>query len=161
MLAADDSNESGGRMSDFGKVRPSGWAHSGFTLGEVLIVMAIIAILSAIAYPSYISYITRAKRATAEGFMLEVANRQERYLLDNRGYAPDIGTLGIVIPPTVSNNYTVTTTSPRAGVTTYSVDAAPTGPQATNDASCGTLTIIETGVKSVSGTGGVTKCWQQ
>jgi type IV pilus assembly protein PilE len=156
-------HESGGRMSDFGHRRRGGWKHAGFTLGEVLIVMAIIAILSAVAYPSYISYITRAKRATAEGFMLEVASRQERYLLDNRGYAADIGTLGIVIPPTVSGSYTVTTTSPRGGVTTpsYRVDAAPTGVQATNDASCGTLTIIEAGVKSVSGTGGVTKCWQQ
>jgi type IV pilus assembly protein PilE len=98
--------------------------------------------------------------------MLEVANRQERFLLDNRGYATAIGTgagqLNITIPPSVSANYDVTTTSPRPGVTTpsYSVDAAPTGGQATKDAGCGILTIIETGAKSVSGTSGTAACWR-
>lgn len=139
----------------------------GFTLLEVMIVVALIGILSAIAYPSYLSYITRANRAAAQGFMLEVSNRQERYLLDNRGYATAIGTgaglLAVTIPNNVSANYTVTTTSPRPSITTpsYSVDAAPTGTQATRDADCGILSIDETGAKSISGTGTVTSCWRQ
>ena len=137
---------------------------AGFTLFELLIVVAIIAILTAIAYPSYISYITRANRAAAQGFLLEVSNRQERFLLDNRGYAANIAAMtGLVIPPNVSANYNVTTTSPRAGIATpsYSVDAAPTGNQATRDAACGTVTIDETGVKSISGPGPLTTCWRQ
>lgn len=136
---------------------------TGFTLLEIMIVVAIVAILSAIAYPSYLSYITRANRAAAQGFMLEVSNRQERFLLDNRGYAATIGALAVVIPNNVSANYTVTTTSPRLGVTTpsYRVDAEPILSQATRDAACGILTIIETGEKSIDGSGSLATCWRQ
>lgn len=137
----------------------------GFTLLEVLMVVAIIAILSAIAYPSYLGYITRANRAAAQGFMLEVSNRQERFLLDRRAYAANIGTLAVTIPNNVSQNYTVTTVSPsaRAGAPSpsYDVNAQPTGSQATRDAACGTLTIDETGTKSISGSGSLSTCWRQ
>ena len=135
----------------------------GFTLIEVIIVVAVIAILSAVAYPSYLAYITRANRVAAEGFMLEVANRQERYLLDRRAYSASIGSL-VSVPPNVSANYTVTTTVPRTGApttTSYTVDAVPGATQLARDAACGTLTIDETGTKSISGTGTVSTCWRQ
>jgi type IV pilus assembly protein PilE len=159
-------HESGGRMSDFGHKRRGGWKHAGFTLGEVLVVMAIIAILSAVAYPSYLSYITRANRAAAQGFMLEVSNRQERYLLDKRAYATVIDSTGlnVTIPKSVSDNYTVTTNSPsaRAGAPSpsYDVVADPKPGQAARDAACGKLTIDETGHKSVAGTAGTSSCWR-
>lgn len=69
------------------------------------------------------SHVTRANRAAAAGFMLEVGNRQERFLLDNCGYATSISPLtasGLAIPSTVTPYYTVTVTSPRSGVTTPS-----------------------------------------
>jgi len=137
----------------------------GVTFIELLVVLAIVTILTAVAYPSYTNYVTRANRVAAEGFMLEVANRQERFLMDNRGYATDIGTLtaaGLVIPATVTPKYTITVVSPRVGFTTpsYLVSAAPIGKQADNDPLCATVTIDETGAKSATGVAGAT-CWQR
>ena len=141
-------------------------AQRGFTLIEVMVVVVIIAILAAVAYPSYQDYVIRSNRGAAESFMLEVASRQERYLLDARQYASGIGSganeLNITIPSTVSKNYTLATTD-NGGTTppTYTVTAAPTGTQATADAKCGTLGIDQTGTKTVTGSAGVAQCWQQ
>jgi len=134
----------------------------GFTLIELMVVVVVIAILAAVAYPSYRAYIVRSNRNAAQSFLLEVASRQERYLLDARQYAADIATLGATIPSTVSKNYTITTTD-NGGTTppTYAVTATPTGSQATDDAKCGALSIDQTGAKSVTGSAGATECWKQ
>ncbi|ACV35529.1 type IV pilin protein [Accumulibacter sp.] len=68
--------------------------NSGFTLIEVLIVVAILGILMSIAVPAYSEYIRRAHRAAAQQFLLDVAQRQEQYLLDNRQYATALRTAG-------------------------------------------------------------------
>ncbi|MBL8424126.1 MAG: prepilin-type N-terminal cleavage/methylation domain-containing protein [Candidatus Accumulibacter phosphatis] len=82
---------------------------SGFTLIEVLIVVAILGILMSIAVPAYSEYIRRAHRAAAQQFLLDVAQRQEQYLLDNRQYATILGAgaggLGMVVPADVSPYY--------------------------------------------------------
>jgi len=74
--------------------------NSGFTLIEVLIVVAILGILMSIAVPAYSEYIRRAHRAAAQQFLLDVAQRQEQYLLDNRQYATawGIGAGGLGLP---------------------------------------------------------------
>src|ERR687887_2699906 len=58
----------------------------GFTLIEVMIVVAIITILTSVAWPSYTRYVKRGFRAAAQQFMLDIANREEQYLLDARSY---------------------------------------------------------------------------
>lgn len=58
----------------------------GFTLIEVMIVVAIVAILGAIAYPSYVAYMQRGMIAEALGNLAEMRVRQERYFQDNRSY---------------------------------------------------------------------------
>ncbi len=63
------------------------FANKGFTLIEMLIVVAIMGILMVIAVPNYNEYMIRATRTTAQQFLLDVAQRQEQYLLDNRQYA--------------------------------------------------------------------------
>jgi len=137
-------------------------AHAaGFTLIELMITVAIIGILAGIGYPSYLKYVARGNRSAAQGFMLEVTSRQERYLLDARQYAVDLATLGMTVPDTVSGNYNVTITNVTATPPGYVVQAAPVGNQATNDASCGTLTIDGTGAKGASGPGGVANCWNR
>lgn len=132
---------------------------SGFTLVELLITVAILGILAGIAYPSYLKYTARGNRSAAESFMLEVASRQERYLVDARQYAPDLATLSMPVPVSVSRNYGVTiinvTTTPPA----YQVQAVPVANQATNDATCGTLTLSSNGAKAASGSAGTTICW--
>lgn len=137
--------------------------HRGFTLIEVMVVVAILAIIGAVAYPSYMSYVIRANRSAAQSFMLEVAARQERYLLDARAYAADLATLGMTVPSNVSGHYTIATAgvNPGNAPPTYTVTATPIGKQATDDAACGTLTINQANTKSISGSGTLANCWKQ
>lgn len=84
---------------------------SGFTLIELMIAMVILAILAAIAIPNYQDHVRKGRRATAQTFLMEVANRQTQYLLDARNYAVGttaLTTLNITVPADVSKYYTVT-----------------------------------------------------
>ncbi|WP_372922085.1 type IV pilin protein [Roseovarius sp.] len=59
----------------------------GFTLIELMIVVAVVAILAAIAYPSYQSYILKSQRADAHDALLRIQLEQERYRANNPQYA--------------------------------------------------------------------------
>ena len=130
----------------------------GFTLIEVMIVVAMIAIIATIALGSYRDSTVRANRAAAASYILEVANLQERYLLDNRDYAPDMATLGASAPPEVSNNYNVTTSDPGGTAPAYQITATPTGAQASDDTDCGWLRITNLGAKTSQHSGA--RCWR-
>lgn len=115
-----------------------------------MIALAIVGILTAIAYPSYKTHIVKSHRAAAQGFMLNVANREEQYLLDARSYAAiatdadfdsilKIGTP----PPDVSQYYTVTVT---VNGRSYTIQAAPRA--GTIQANDSTLTLDNQGTKS-------------
>ncbi len=80
----------------------------GFTLIELMIVIAIVGILAAVAYPSYQEYVKKGNRAAAQAFMMEVAQRQQNYLINNRAYATDLTEeLGLTVPDDVSPFYTI------------------------------------------------------
>ncbi len=125
-------------------------AQRGFTLIEVMIVVAIIGILSAIAYPAYTSYIQRANRAEARNFLQTVAQRLEQnYSLSgsyNRNQAggdidntfiTNSGFAAVPVSGQARYNISFVAGSPTAGA--YVLQAVPTGAQA-ND-TCGTLLL--------------------
>jgi prepilin-type N-terminal cleavage/methylation domain-containing protein len=74
------------------------FATSGFTLIEVMVVVAIVAILSAIAVPAYRDYIVRGQLADARNLMSGTAAQLEQFYQDNRSYANAAGVCGVVMP---------------------------------------------------------------
>ena len=131
----------------------------GFTLIEVLIVVAMIAILAAVALPAYQNQIRKSRRAEAQSFLLVVAARQQQFLLDTRAFAGTVGPTGAVspvgvpVPPDVDANYTLNLAVDPGPPPTYSVTATPVGAQAAE--ACGTLSIDQAGVKTPADKG----CW--
>ena len=59
----------------------------GFTLIELMIVVALIGIIAAIAYPSYQGYVEKTRRGNAQGSLLQFASAMERYYTQNNTYA--------------------------------------------------------------------------
>lgn len=64
---------------------------SGFTLIEMMIVVAIAGILAAISYPSYRDYVERAGRADGKAKLLEIMQAQERFYSQNQTYTANLG----------------------------------------------------------------------
>ncbi len=121
----------------------------GFTLIEVMIVVAIIGILSAIAYPSYQNYVLRAKRSAAQQFMLDISSREQQYLLDARLYTATLGTggLNMTVSTDVSPNYTFAIAVDNAAAPpTFTITATAIGSQLTD----GNLTLNNLGQKTPS-----------
>jgi len=114
---------------------------SGFTLIELMIVVAVIGILSLIAYPSYQRYVQRANRSQAEQLMLNIANREQQYMLDARSFSTTIGSGGLNIGNTdnwtctttcVNRFYTVTVVSVAGPPVSFYISAVPSGSQASD-----------------------------
>src|SRR5512143_2883137 len=80
----------------------------GFTLIELVIAVVIVGILAAIAMPSYLAYVLRGNRGAAESQMMDIANREQQFMLANRVYAdkPTLEGNGYALPTNVGNKYT-------------------------------------------------------
>lgn len=139
----------------------------GVTLIELMVVAAIIAIISAFAYPSYERYVVRAKRTVAQNALLQVADRQQQFFMDNKRFAADLTNLGYTANPFVVDDdgaatvvgdadavYSLSLTNVTA--TTWTATAAPLNGQLSRDTSCGSLTLTQAGTKDSSGGG---ECW--
>ncbi len=72
---------------------------SGFTLIELMIVIAIIGIIAGIGYPSYAKYLQRGGRAEASALLLEVMEKQEQYYRSNLKYTTSFTDLGYSAAP--------------------------------------------------------------
>lgn len=141
----------------------------GFTLIEVMIVVALIAVISAVAYPSYQSYILRSHRTDAKAALSNAAQRMERFYTEKltfNGAALGAGTNDIATTTSLDKYYTIGfDTSPTSGTAcsatattssvanAYRLCATPTGSQA-ND-SCGVFSLDNSGVKLPP----TAKCW--
>ena len=87
---------------------------AGITLMELMIVVVIVGILAAVAYPNYRDFTDRAKRNEAKALLLEIAQNQERFYLQNNTYGT-MGALGYADPqPTDSGAYSVSVAGPDA-----------------------------------------------
>ena len=73
---------------------PQATKSGGFTLIELMMTVVIVAILASIAYPSYMEHVKKGNRAQAQAFLMDVAQRQQNYLIINRQYASDLSELG-------------------------------------------------------------------
>ena len=130
--------------------------HGGFTLIEVMIVVAIVAILSAIAYPSYAEYVRRGHRAEARAGLLQAAQWMERAATATGTY-PLTAAFPNSLKSVPNNRYDISATSDGG---TFTLTAAPKGAQ-TGDR-CGNYTLTNTGLRGANGvtTGDiVTECW--
>jgi type IV pilus assembly protein PilE len=128
----------------------------GFTLIELMVTVAVVAILAAIAFPSYALFVKKSRRGDAEATLMDIAQRQQQYLLDTRTYAPDVLTLNTSVPADVTAYYTIQicqTTAPCAapGGTppTFAIIATPIA--GTSQAGDFTLTLDGTGAKTPVG----------
>lgn len=98
----------------------------GFSLIELMIVVAIVGLLSAIAIPSYNQYLIRANKAAAKGFLLEVASREEQFLIGSGSYG-QITDLKMTIPEDVDRYFDVTLiTGTNSGSTVIALQGMPT-----------------------------------
>ncbi len=116
----------------------------GFTLVELMMVVAIIGILAAIAIPSYTSYVKRSTRSAAQMHMIDIAQAEQQWLADNRAYVDTVAGLGMTTPAKVSDNYTITITVTAGPPTSFVITATAKN----NQLSDGNLSLNSAGVKS-------------
>lgn len=97
----------------------------GFSLIELMITIAIIAILASVTYPSYQQYVIRSNRSEMQQFLLDIANREEEYLLNNRLYTTNLSDLSLSLPARLQSLYSAPTITKTDSPPRYSISAAP------------------------------------
>lgn len=131
----------------------------GFTLIELVIVMAIVAILAAIAYPSYQNYLMRSRRADGREMLQRIAAAQERFYTNRNTYTTDLTTaagLNLGTTSSEAGHYTVAI-AVAAGGQSYTLTATPQGIQASD--ACANLTVNNVGARGYSGAQTNGSCW--
>lgn len=151
---------------------------SGYTLIEMLVVVAIIGTLSALAIPAYQASVENSTRSVAIAGLMDLANREEQFFLNNKIYTANMINLGYPAglvfdlagdsAAALNNNQTLvaSTSTDRvyvikidsATASAFSVSAVPQLAQ-TNDTECATLSLDNMSAKTESGTGNQADCW--
>ena len=129
---------------------------SGFTLVELMITVAIVGILANIAYASYSTSVAKSRRNAAQGCLMEQAQYMERVYTTNMSYA------NATLPAAnaqqcqadLSAQYTFSLPSASLAASGFAVKAQAQGAQATQDASCATMTVDQTGARTPT-----SNCW--
>jgi type IV pilus assembly protein PilE len=122
----------------------------GFTLVELMVVVAIVGIMAAVAYPSYQDSVRKSRRADGKTALLQAVQVAERWFTQNNTYDMTGGT-----PPNGPSDEGHYTLAYVGGATTFLITATPGGAQASDP--CGALTINQANVKDSAG--GMADCW--
>ena len=141
---------------------------AGFTLIELMIVVAIAAILTTIAVAAYTSQIRKSRRTEAKTAILDLAAREERLYATQNAYSSDAGTLGYgpagtAWPVSVGSYYSVTsvTVGPATATLpgTFTLTVAPSaGSPQLQDTTCASFIVDQTGAESATGSDPAA-CW--
>lgn len=136
----------------------------GFTLIELMIVVAIMGILAAIVVPSYLDNVRKGRRNDAKAKLTENVQFMEAFLAINERYDRDKGGANVALPILVSPagatggnvDYNISFSAPTTAVT-YTIQAVPVNKMAAD--ACGTFTINNAGARTVSGSLSMADCW--
>jgi len=115
----------------------------GFTLIELMVTVVVIAILASIAMPTYLQQVRKSRRSSAKATMMDLANREQQYLLSRRTYADTAALVasGYTVPSDVSAYYTWAVTVDSTTVPTFVITFTAQGTQAVD----GPLTLDQAG----------------
>lgn len=130
------------------------YKQKGFTLIELMVVVAIIAILAAFAIPAYSSYMERGRRSEAKAALLDAAQQMQRYYSVQNTY------VGAPISANIGHGNTLSLSD--ASVSAFKLTAT-----LVNDSTCRTLTVTQNGTRSGSYTTNamddqfIEMCWEK
>ena len=133
---------------------------AGFTLIEVLMVMAVVAILTAIAIPNYFQFIARGHRSEARATMTAAAQWMERFRTERGSYngaGAALAATTLARSPPVGAGTQMYAITVATTANTYTLTATVQGPMV-GDA-CGNLGLDNTGQRTRSGTESLAICW--
>lgn len=130
----------------------------GFTLIEIMIVVAIVGILGAIAYPAYTDHVRKARRADGMTAVLNAANAMER-CGSTFGRYDNANCAGILAAQNSPESYYSVTGV--AGASTYTFTAAAQNQQLNDAGYCNSFAVDQAGTKTSTGSEGNDRCWNR